>query len=43
MTESDDPWQKIRALRERISTLSAAILRISATLEIDTVLREGRS
>ena len=40
MTESDDARQQIRALRERISTLSAAVLRISASLDIDTVLRE---
>ena len=40
MTESDDPRQQIRTLRERISTLSAAILRINATLDVDTVLRE---
>ena len=40
MTESDDARQRIRALRERIFTLSAAVLRISASLDIDTVLRE---
>ena len=40
MTESDDPRRQIRALRERIYTLNAAILRISATLDVDTVLRE---
>ena len=32
--------QENEALRERISTLSAAILRISASLDLDTVLRE---
>ncbi len=31
----------IEALRERISTLSAAILRISASLDMETVLREA--
>ena len=40
MTESDDARRQIRALRERISTLNAAVLRISATLDVDTVLRE---
>ncbi len=40
MTESDDARREIEALRERTSTLSAAILRISATLDLDTVLAE---
>ena len=40
MTDSDDARRENAALRERISTLNAAILRISATLDIDTVLRE---
>ena len=40
MTTSDDARRQIEALRERISTLSAAILRISATLDLDIVLRE---
>ncbi len=40
MTESDDARREIEALRKRISTLSAAILRISATLDLDTVLAE---
>ena len=40
MTQSGDARQEIEALRERISTLSAAILRISATLGLDTVLAE---
>ena len=39
MTESDAK-REIEALRERISTLSAAILRISATLDVDTILAE---
>ena len=37
---SSDDRQQIRALRERISTLSASVLRISASLDVDTVLRE---
>ena len=41
MTDSGDPRLQIAALRERISTLSAAILRISATLDLDTVLAEA--
>ena len=40
MAESEDARQQIRELRERISDLSAAVLRISATLDVDTVLRE---
>ena len=36
--DSDDARREIEALRERISTLNAAILRISATLDLDTVL-----
>ena len=40
MTQSGDARQEIEALRERNSTLSAAILRISATLDLDTVLAE---
>ena len=35
-----DEQREIEALRERISTLSAAILRISASLDLDTVLGE---
>ena len=37
---SDDLRQENAALRERSSKLSAAILRISASLDLDTVLRE---
>ena len=37
---SDDPRQQVAALRERLSALHAAILRISASLDVDTVLRE---
>ena len=40
MTQSGDARREIEGLRERISTLSAAILRISATLDLDTVLAE---
>ena len=40
MTQSGDARQEIEALRERNSNLSAAILRISATLDLDTVLAE---
>ena len=32
--------RRIEALRERISSLSGAILRISASLDLETVLRE---
>ena len=37
---ADDPRQENAALRERISALSGAVLRISASLDLDTVLRE---
>ena len=40
MTQSGEARQEIEALRGRISTLSGAILRISATLDLDTVLAE---
>ena len=40
MNGPDELRQENAALRERISTLSAAILRISASLDPDTVLRE---
>ena len=40
LTQSGDARREIEALRERISTLSAAVLRISATLDLDTVLAE---
>ena len=40
MTDSSDAKRENEGLRERISTLSAAILRISATLDLDTVLVE---
>ncbi len=40
MNDTDDMRRELQAARERISTLTAAILRISASLELDTVLRE---
>ena len=40
MTGSDEPRQEIAALRERNATLHAAILCISSSLDLDTVLRE---
>ncbi len=41
MTDFSDPRRENEALRERISTLSAAILRINVTLDLDTVLAEA--
>ena len=38
--ESHGPQQRIEALQERISSLCGAILRISASLDLDTVLQE---
>ena len=40
MSDSDDRDREIAALRERISALSTASLRISASLDLETVLRE---
>ena len=40
MSDSDDLRREIALLRERVSRLSAASLRISASLDVDTVLRE---
>ena len=40
MSSSSQPVQEVEALRERIAALSAAILRISASLDVDTVLHE---
>ncbi len=40
MTGTDETSRENAALRERISRLSAAILRISASLDVDTVLQE---
>ena len=40
MAESDDLRRENEALRQRIATLNAAILRINASLDLDTVLGE---
>ena len=40
MTAFDEQRRQIEALRERVSSLSAAILRISTSLDVDTVLHE---
>ena len=40
LTTSDDPGGDIQALRERLSKLSEASLRICESLDVDTVLRE---
>ena len=40
MAKRTEPELEVAALHERISGLSAAILRISASLDVDTVLRE---
>ena len=40
MSGSNEPGPEIETLRERISSLSAAILRINASLHVGTVLRE---
>ena len=40
LTSSDDPGREINALRERISRLSVASVRISGTLDLETVLHE---
>ncbi|MDE0627263.1 MAG: hypothetical protein OXH99_12760 [Bryobacterales bacterium] len=41
MTKSDDLRRENRALRERLSALNAAILRINASLDLETVLGEA--
>ena len=41
MNETSEPGHEVEALRERISALSAAILRISASLDVTTVLQEA--
>ena len=41
MNESSEPGQEVEVLRERITALSAAILRISASLDVATVLQEA--
>ncbi|MCY4438665.1 MAG: response regulator [Deltaproteobacteria bacterium] len=40
MNDANEPGREIEALRERISALTGAILRISASLDVDTVLKE---
>ena len=40
MNSSDERKREVEALRERISSLSGAVLRISASLDVGTVLRE---
>ena len=40
MTQSDDASRENDAAGERAETLGAAILRINASLDLDTVLRE---
>ena len=40
MNKSNEMEAEIQALRERISRLCAAVLRISSSLDLDTVLRE---
>ena len=40
MKSRNELTQEVGALHERISRLSAALLRVSASLEVDTVLRE---
>ena len=40
LSSNSEPRRKVEALRERIAALPAAILRISASLDVDTVLRE---
>ena len=40
MTGSDELSRRIEALQERVSRLSAAVLRISISLDLDTVLQE---
>ena len=41
MNRHDDPDRQMKVLRKRLSDLSAAILRISTSLELDTVLQEA--
>ena len=40
MSEPTEPGRQIETLRERISALTAAFLRISTSLDLDTVLHE---
>ena len=41
MKRVDEPTGKNRALREQTSSLSAAVLRVTASMDLDTVLREA--
>jgi len=41
LNDTNEPEREIEALRERISALSSAILRISASLDVATVLQEA--
>ena len=41
MDENGEPGHEVEALRERISALSAAVLRMSASLDVTTVLQEA--
>ena len=40
MNSNSEPQREIEALRQRIAALSAAILRVNASLDVDTVLQE---
>ncbi len=40
LSSSSQPEREIQALRERIAALSTAILRVNASLDVDTVLHE---
>ena len=40
MSSPDEPRREINALRDRVRSLSTAILRITGSLDVDTVLRE---
>ena len=41
MDENGEPGREVEVLRERISALSAAVLRMSASLDVTTVLQEA--
>ena len=40
MSSNSQPRREVNALRERIAALSLAILRVNASLDVDTVLHE---
>ncbi|MCY4557911.1 MAG: hypothetical protein OXF79_16400 [Chloroflexi bacterium] len=40
MSSHSQPEGEIQALRERIAALSTAILRVNASLDVDTVLHQ---